>query len=258
MTAAWVSRLTASGMAVEDWGGIEPTELVAGTPKQHGLMVLDDKATGVSAGIWDCTAFTTKRAPYSVNEFMVLLEGSVAIVDANGKETVIKAGESFIIPKGLDCQWKQTGAVKKFFVIFNDASGLKPKAPEKLAVIKPDPMAELSQSGGPDPALVLAGSPQWRDRLYFEDLSRQWTVGVWSTTPYERKVLPFPRHEMMHILEGAVTVSDGAGRSETFNAGETLFVPKGAPVGWRNDVPVRKIYCIFQDKVAAVRTAAAE
>jgi uncharacterized cupin superfamily protein len=94
-------------------------------------------------------------------------------------------------------------------------------------------------------------------RGWFEDLTGQWTVGVWDATPYERKVSPFPRHELMHLLEGSVTLTDGQGDAQTFTAGDTFFVPMGAPCGWKNAEYVRKIYCIFQPRVAMGAAAAA-
>lgn len=248
------------GQGLEVWPAMDKKGLVSGDPVQRGMMVLDDAKTGLSAGVWDCTAFTAKPGPYSVNEFMILLEGSVTIVADGGKETVINAGESFIIPKGLNCQWKQTGYVRKFFVIFDDPSGLKAKDPNKLHVIKPDPKAKLAPAQGPDPKLVIGTvQPKWHDHSFFEDVTGQWTVGVWSTTPYERKVVEFPRHELMHLLEGSVTISDGEGDEQTFKAGDTLFVPKGAKMGWKSTEPVRKIYCILMPKaVAAAKSEAAE
>ncbi len=261
MSTPKISRMEPMGPAgkgLEDWGAIPEKSLVSGTPRQRGHFALDDKEHGVSAGVWDCTAFTGTLGPYSCNEFMLLLEGSVTIIDAKGGETVIKAGESFILPKGLVCQWKQTGYVRKFFVIFEDDSGLVAKDPKKLKVIKPDPSAKLSPADGPDPKLIVSGSPKWHDKLYHEDPTGQWTVGVWSTTPYERKVIPFPRHELMHLLEGSVTISDGKGGAETFRAGDTFFVPKGAMMGWKNTEPVKKIYCIFLPKARVAKSEAAE
>ena len=46
---------------------------------------------------------------------MILLEGEVVMVE-DDRETVIKAGESFFIPKGRRCVWNQAGYVKKFMV----------------------------------------------------------------------------------------------------------------------------------------------
>ncbi|MEZ5776428.1 MAG: cupin domain-containing protein [Hyphomicrobiaceae bacterium] len=246
------------GAGLEDWGTIPAESLTAGSPQQRGMMVLDDKERSVTAGVWECTAFTGRMGPYSCDEFMLLLEGSVTIVDEKGGETVINAGESFVLPKGLVCQWKQTGYVRKFFVIYEDNAIPGPKDATGLAVIKPDPKATLQPADGPDPALIVSGKPVWHDLLAYEDPTGQFTVGLWSTTPYERRVIPFPRHEMMHILEGEVTISDGEGRAETFKAGDTLFVPQGAMLGWRNDKPVKKIYCIFLPRAAAAKSEAAE
>jgi uncharacterized cupin superfamily protein len=234
-----------------------PAEVLAsGTPVQRGHSYLEVPELGLSAGVWDCTPMTTRLAPYPVNEFMIVLEGAVTIVDAKGGETTVKAGESFILPKGLPCAWKQTGYMRKFYVIFDDASGLVPADPAALAVIRPDPAAALAPMTV-DPAPIVGKLPKQHVRGWFEDLTGQWTVGVWDATPYERKVSPFPRHELMHLLEGSVTLTDGQGGAQTFTAGDTFFVPMGAPCGWKNAEYVRKIYCIFQPRVAMGAAAAA-
>ena len=72
--------------------------------------------------------------------------------------------------------------------------------------------------------------------------------GVWDTTGYHRKLIDFPRHELMHILEGEVTFEDDQGRSQTFKAGDTFFVPLGTPNSWKSGDYLRKIFVIFQPK----------
>jgi uncharacterized cupin superfamily protein len=258
MSVLTITRMLDDPSALEVWPAMAASDLESGAPVQRGLMVCDDKPRGLSAGIWDCTAFTGTVGPYSVSEFMILLEGAVTIVDAHGGETVIRAGESFIIPKGLVCQWKQTTTVRKFFVIFDDASGLRVAEPAKLAVIKPDPAVALAPIPGPDPALIVgAQQPVWRDFSYFADLTGQLTTGIWSSTPYERRPAVFTRHELMHILDGEAILTDANGKAHAFKAGETVFVPIGAQVAWKNTVPVRKIYCSFTPNAAGVLHAAA-
>lgn len=246
------------GKGLEDWGGFPAESVESGSPHQTGHSYLDDKSTGMSAGVWACTAMTGKMGPWSVHEYMTLLDGSVTIVHKDGSELTVKAGESFFIPKGTVCQWKQPGSVKKYYVIWDDASATKPKAADKLRAVKIDTKAKLSPSDGPDPKLVIGAQPKWADNLLFADPTGQWSVGLWSTTAYERKVIPFPRHELMHILAGKVTISDGKGREETFKAGDTLFVPKGALLGWKCSEDVRKIYCIFLEKERKAKSEAAE
>jgi len=246
------------GGELHQWDEIPASDLESGRPVQRGHFYLDDAERGLSAGVWDCTAFTGKPGPYSVNEFMVILEGSVTIVEAGGRETTIRAGESFIIPKGLHCQWKQPGYVRKYFVIFNDASGLKPSNPAALHVLRPDPKGVLTKSTPPAPELIQSGSPVQHAHEWFSDLTGQWTVGVWDTTGYHRKPIPFPRHELMHILEGKVTLTDAGGKAQTFTAGDTFFVPLGTVCDWKSEGYLRKIYCIFQPRLTAAKTEAAE
>jgi len=259
MAAGKIVRFDAKGPAgtgLTIWPDIPAAELTSGKPVQRGHYYLEDKARGLSAGVWDCTAMTAKLAPYSVNEFMIVLEGTVTIVDAKGGETTVKAGESFIIPKGLPCVWKQTGYMRKFFVIFDDASGLAAKDPAALKVLRPDPEAALSPSAGPAAEVLLSAAPEQNDRQYFADLTGQWTVGVWDSTPYHRKTIDFPRHELMHILEGEVTLTEEGQPPQTFKAGDTFFVPLGTRCDWKTTGYLRKIYCILQPKVAAKKEAA--
>jgi uncharacterized cupin superfamily protein len=240
------------------WPDIAAAEIESGKPVQHGHEYLNDPARGLTAGVWDCTAFTGTMGPYPVNEFMIILEGEVTIVEESGRRTTVRAGESFILPKGLRCQWLQPGYVRKYYVIFNDASGLAPADPGALKVLRPEPKGELSPSTPPGADMLLSAVPRQSAHEWFKDMTGQWTVGVWQTTPYHRKAIPFPRHELMHILEGAVTLTDGAGVAHRFGAGDTFFVPMGTLCDWKSTVDLRKIYCIFQPRAAAAKSEAAE
>jgi uncharacterized cupin superfamily protein len=71
---------------------------------------------------------------------------------------------------------------------------------------------------------------------------------VWQTTGYTRKLIDFPRHELMHLLEGSVTFTDDEGQQKTFKAGDTFFVPLGTPNAWKSEGTLKKIYCIIQPK----------
>lgn len=247
-----------AGTGLVRWPEIPAEILTAGKPVQRGHIYFEDKAIGLSAGVWDCTAMTGRLAPYSVNEFMIVLEGAVTIVDARDHAVTIKAGESFLIPKGLPCVWRQDGYIRKFFVIFDDASGKAPPDPAVLEVLRPDPQAALAPSDGPAPDVLASPPPTQRDKQYFADLTGQWTVGVWDSTAYHRKTIGFPRHELMYILEGQVTLTEEGGPGEkglpqTFKAGDTFFVPMGTRCDWKSTGYVRKIYCIMQPKAAAGR-----
>lgn len=239
-------RLSALGPGrLEDWGPMPAEDLSAGTGQQYGHLWLDDAASGLTVGVWACSPMTGRMGPWSTNEVMILLEGSVAIDHADGSTLEVAAGEALVIPRGTVCSWRQAGDLKKFFVIHSDASGRVAAQPETLRARKIDPDAPLAPAERPDASLLLSEAPACREAVAFTDPSGQLTAGIWSATPYRRKAVASPRHELMHILDGTVTLSDGAGREETFSAGETCFVPKGSVAGWSSATPVRKIFCSF-------------
>jgi uncharacterized cupin superfamily protein len=227
---------------------IPASELESGQPVQRGIEYFGDARIGLTAGVWDCTTFTGTMGPYPVNEFMFVLEGTVTIVEAGGRETSISAGQSFVIPKGLVCQWRQPGYMQKYYVIFDDASGADPAKGSVQEVLLVDPALSRNPTASPAADLLVGPTPQQSGRNWFQDASGQWTMGVWDSTPYRRKAIPFPRHELMHLLEGSVTLSDPDGWQETYRAGDTFFVPMGANVEWHSTEYVKKYYCIMIPK----------
>ena len=239
-------RLTPDGPGqLEDWGRMPEDDLVAGIGQQLGHLWLDEAATGLMVGVWQCSPMTGAMGPWLTNEVMVLLEGQVVIDHADGSQLAASAGEAFFIPKGTVCSWRQEGDLRKFFVIHSDASGLAAPDADALKARKIDFAAALAPSEGPPAALLETAMPECREAVMFTDLTGQLTAGIWSATPYRREAVASPRHELMHILDGEVTLFDGAGREETFTAGDTLFVPRGAVAGWSSAVPVRKMFCAF-------------
>jgi uncharacterized cupin superfamily protein len=227
------------------WDDFPEGEIISGTRRQNGLMLFEDKARGLSAGIWEQGANESRWLDYPVNEFMTVLEGEVVIVEED-RTVSIKAGESFIIPKGLRCRWTQPGHVKKFFVIFDDASGLQNKGP--LHTIKIDTAVKLEPSTPPAAAMLLTPVPVQHAHDYFSDATGQLNIGVWDTTGYHRKLIDFPRHELMCLLEGSVEFEDDQGVKQRFSAGDTFFVPLGTPNSWKSEGYLRKIFVIFQPK----------
>jgi len=235
----------AGGYGLDDWGDIPAAELASGSPRQRGRYYFNAPDIGLSAGVWDCTAFEGKMGPYPVDEFMILLEGSVTVTEANGRVTRVNPGESFVIPRGLHCAWKQDGYVRKIFVIYENPAAPIPAKPASDRVIKLNPDAALAPCDGPDPALLSGPEPRCGENVAYIDASGRLTVGLWSATPYDRKATPFGRYELMHFLDGQVDLHDGGTSGQAFQAGETIFVPKGVPLGWRSKTNVKKIFVIL-------------
>ncbi len=234
------------GHGLQAGDAIDPSQLDAGEPVQHVHNYFTDETGQLTAGVWTCTPITERIGPYSVNEFMLVLEGSVTIVDQNGHEETMRAGEAFIIPKGMPCIWKQTEFIRKFYVIFDDPSGEAIADPDALKVIRIDTGAEAPAIGEQDTSRYIGDTPTQHLLNLFSDVTKQLNIGLWDTTDMHTKPQPIERNELMHITAGTVTIRNGSGPGQVFNAGDTFMVPKGMSYQWDSEGYVSKIYCIFQ------------
>ena len=230
---------------LEPWPDYPLAEIASGTRANNGHFLYENKAEGLSVGVWEQGANETHWMDYPVHEFMIILEGAVTIEERNC-ETTITAGQSFVIPKGRNCRWKQKDRVRKIFVIL-DAGVAKSDS----HVVKIDTDAKQSHSPPPSADVLLSSPPPTQQALdFYEAHGGRFSVGLWSTTHYRRKLISFPRWELMHILEGQVSMDDGEGHAHEFRAGDTFFVPHGATNAWTSTADLKKIFCILLPKAA--------
>jgi hypothetical protein len=82
-------------------------------------------------GIWEAEANTTAWLDYPCHEWMVLLEGSVAVIEEK-KVSTFKAGDCFTIAHHTRCIWSQSGRVRKFFVATTEGKLTDGKLPVAL------------------------------------------------------------------------------------------------------------------------------
>ena len=92
---------------------------------------------------------------------------------------------------------------------------------------------------------VVAGDPVETGHEFFSDSTGQLTSGVWECTAYTANVEAYPVDEFCYILDGTVTITESAGRAETFTAGDCFVIPKGLKFTWHMPETVRKFYVIF-------------
>lgn len=241
----------ARGEGLDDLPKLPAGELVSGAPQQYGRTYFNAPKLGLAVGMWSSSAFEGTMRSRSADEFGLLLDGSATITEAGGKVTELSAGDGFVIPRGVECAWKQNGHVRKIFVTYaNPAASAKPHSgnSNNQHVVKVDAGARLSPCAGPDKSLLNSAEPRCAEHVAYTDASGQFTVGVWSATPYDRKATPFGRYELMHFLEGHVDLHEGGQDVQGFGIGETVFVPKGAPLGWRSNRDVKKVYVILKSE----------
>jgi uncharacterized cupin superfamily protein len=79
---------------------------------------------------------------------------------------------------------------------------------------------------------------------FFETADAAVSTGVWLCAPCRCDIESYPVHEMMTILEGAVTVTPAGGKAETYRAGDTFFIAKGSKCVWEITETLRKFYMV--------------
>lgn len=212
------------GQGLTLWPEMNPADLAAGEPVQMGHLYDEDAREDYSAGVWDCTAFDDKPGPYTVDEFMLLLEGTVVMVMSDGEEVTVSAGEAFVIPKGLECQWKMPETVRKIFMILDGAApGVAQNA--SLSRITKLSKDDLSGSGSALPSAVLTRE------LHFLNHDARMSVYTETFTSAVQGPAPMAARQIVHVVAGDVSFSDDP--THSFAAGESFYLSPDHGLDWR-------------------------
>jgi len=226
---------------LQPWDPVGPEFIASGSPEQCGHEYYSAAGGRVSVGVWDSTPYEEVKGPYSVDEFMVLLQGSLDLEDADGNTQTFRAGDGFIIPKGAVVQWRQSEYLRKFYFIHDN-----PDAPGGgFDAMRVDPLAELPAVTNQDPALYLSEVPQMGWLTLYQSPDGHFQAGVWDCSPMQRVPATIERSELMHILEGSGTITNADGVVFEFSAGDTFLVPLGMGYQWQNDSYVKKLFCSY-------------
>lgn len=84
-------------------------------PIERDHVGFTNDAGNMTVGIWSCEAADFEMEPFSVHEFVRVIEGSANIIEEDGTVHTIKAGDCFFIPKGTVCRWQVPTYIKKYY-----------------------------------------------------------------------------------------------------------------------------------------------
>jgi uncharacterized cupin superfamily protein len=228
---------------LQPWDPIPPQDIESGSPLQRGHVFFATGNERLTAGVWDCTPYVAVRGPYEVDEFMLLLEGSLEIVNEDGSVQTFHAGDGFMIPKGAVLQWRQSEYLRKFWAIHDNPDS--PAAANGLRARLLDPASELPRVTGLDPADFESDVPDMGLLNLYSDPTNKLQIGIWDCGPMTRKPATINRSELMHIVTGSGSIINGDGVEFKFNAGDTFLVPIGMGYQWHSDEYLRKLFCSY-------------
>jgi uncharacterized cupin superfamily protein len=229
---------------LQRWDDIPAERLHSGAPTQTGHTYLDTANGIFTAGVWDCTPHEMLPGAYEVDEFMIVLEGSIIIEHESGQTDRFRAGDSFILPKGTPCIWRQDEYVRKFWAIHGNPD-TPLVADSSLNAIRTNPDAVLPAMTGHDPAMYESEVPSMGLLNLYQDPGGKFQAGVWDCSPMRRVAGRIERSELMHILEGSGSITNADGVVFAFKAGDTFMVPVGMGYQWQNDEYVKKFFCSY-------------
>jgi uncharacterized cupin superfamily protein len=194
-------------------------------------------ADGISAGIIQANGeFVVEDYPHV--EMLVVHAGRVTLQDEQ-QALELSVGDSVVIGRGTALRVQAQVGSLWAFCAQSQASGDRNPGLTLL-----DPRAALTPSQGPDAQILLSPAPQCRSHNAFVDSASDLLIGVWDSTPYTRRARPHKLHELMHLIEGSVTLQLADGVEMTVNTGDTVFVSQGAPCAWKSTAYVRKLYVV--------------
>ncbi len=211
------------GQGLTLWPEMNPADLAAGAPVQKGHLYDEDAGEDYSAGVWDCTAFDDKPGPYSVDEFMLLLEGTVVMVMPEGEEVVVSAGEAFVIPKGFECQWKMPETVRKIFMILDGAAPGTANNPSLSRITK------LTEEDLTDTARAAPPAVSSRE-VHFLNHDARMSVYTETFPKASQGPAPSADRQIVHVVAGDVAFSDDP--AHRFVAGESFYLSPGHSLAW--------------------------
>jgi len=230
--------------------GDEPDKLEAGMfssdlPVQNSHEFYVDEELGLYVGVWDTGDMVETAGPYGMDEFMWVLEGEAGVKNSKtGVMESAKAGEAFIIPKGYDCQWHQSGYLRKYFMISEHPEEEIPAQPSVEGIIIPRadvvfyPM-NCSESFATNTRVVQ------KAHECYVDTTGRFRAGTWECAAFDSESRPFPHHQLSCVQEGSLTLLDDRGETHVFNAGDVFFVPEGTVCSGHSRARVRLFYSIL-------------
>jgi len=225
---------------------LDAADFTSDVPVQHSHSVYKDDEIGLFVGLWDTEAMTEAGGPYACDEFMWLIEGECQIRNnRTGEIELVKAGTPFVIPKGYDCQWQQTGYMRKYYVLSENPNEAIPAKPSLEGIAIPRADAAVNAMTGGEPFSIKDDAVQKAHDCYV-DTTGKFLTGTWECDKFESESRSFPYYEFAYVQEGSITLTDEIGEAHVFNIGDAFFIPKGVICRGHSNERVRLFYCVLR------------
>jgi len=201
--------------------------------------VLDVPDGPVEIGAIDLPSGQGAVGELPADEFVIVSSGKVTLTQP-ARTLVLTNGASAVLPRGAGFGWSCETPTTLLYMRYKGAT------PADATLVPIDEAAPLAPSGTPMAELLIGPTPECRNHTDFRSADGEFVCGTWDSTPYRRRPMLFRHYELMHLLEGAVTLDDELGERRTFSKGDIFLVEQGARCGWESREHVKKVYAIYR------------
>ena len=101
------------------------------------------------------------------------------------------------------------------------------------------------EASAPAAANLVAGDPRQQIWNVLSSADGHFHVGEWASSVGAWRV-NYTEYELCHLLTGAVRLTDEAGESKLYRAGDSFVIPSGFRGTWEVLEPCRKVYAIYE------------
>ncbi|HDR9509825.1 hypothetical protein C5615_27010 [Burkholderia cepacia] len=171
-------------------------------------------------------------------ETIVVVEGELTLEVPGAAPLVLGPQAGAVIGSGTTVRVSAASPVLFMFC----AAACRNPTKRGLFALRAD--ADFKPSASLPADVLLGPAPQCRSDNVFTDDGAGYCAGMWDSTPYHRIVRPHRVNEFMQLLAGSVRFAAPDGSVLSVGAGDALFVPQGASIGWESSDRVAKFYVV--------------
>lgn len=195
---------------------LDPAAFQSALPVQYYGLVFEAEEIGLAVGIWDTTTMQEAFGPYPGDEFITVLDGRFAMVDAAGNTLAAAGpGDSVTFRNGAPSSWKQDGYLRKVYLTLTPPDA----EPPRTALVE-----------GAFKVLPAKGLPEGQDQTLFRNDAGTMSVRIRTVGAGSEPAATALQHELIRVLAGELVLTDAAGVAQRFRAGDHVFLPAGTVV----------------------------
>lgn len=189
--------------------------------KQHIQCYYEDKKLGLYLGIQEDSDLIKIRG----DKFINIIKGSANIINNQTEKCeVMNEAGTFMIPKNYNGQWQPSTDLQSFYLVYNPPKAHASEAPIHKSIISFDEKKAI-------PWQIT--SDGYRKKIKYRSQDETLTAGIWQGQNFTTGIIAFPYNEFILLKSGKLTCTDTQEKIYQINAGEALFVPKGARCAWQ-------------------------